>query len=330
MAEAEQQAAGGSGGGGTTSAPLLLPPLTALRAAAERVMARAVRRVMRQKVSSKETQGEDEEEVKLTLLLTWPRPPSSPSSSSSSCRLACHAQALPRPPRPPVVRAVACGQPRSNTRAKDSAWVRERRAAVELAKRAAAAFDAAAASAAAAAEAGAPPPSSSSSSVVVEETLLVGPQGALEEGASSNFFALTREGALQTAGEDVVLPGTVRAVVLAVARQGVERQVEGWPVSRVEEGRAPRLAEAGEWRACFVSSTSRQLLPVEEVLDATEAMAPAGGEAAAGGAVPVPRVAFRAGGGGGREKEEADAGVAALVAAVREAILADSEALPSL
>jgi hypothetical protein len=343
LAESAQAMAEAEGGGAAATTTLQLPPLPALRAAAERVMARAVRRVTRRRQGDEpEKQEEEEEEVKLTLLLTWPprrwegddadSAATAAANATDACRLACHAQALPRPPRPPVVRAVACGRPRANARAKDSAWVRERRAAVELAKRAAAAFDDGGGggrgdAAAAAAATTAPIP--------VEETLLVGPEGALEEGASSNFFALTRDGVLQTAGEDVVLPGTVRAVVLSVARRGLggggQAAASGcWPVSRVDEGRAPRLGEAaaGSWRACFVSSTSRQLLPVEEVLDATEAAAveaaaAAAGEAGSGaGAVPVPRVAFRTQGD--------DPGVAALVEAVRVAILEDSEPLPTV
>lgn len=301
------------------------PPLPQLRAAAERVMARAVRRVTR---GRRGQQQEEEEEVKLTLLLTW----GAVGSSSPSFRLCCHAQALPPLPRPAVVRAVACGRPRANARAKDSAWVRERRAAVDLAKRAAAALDDARGCGGGHGEGnnnqeqtGGASPSPSPSPSAVEETLLVGEGGALEEGASSNFFALTKDGVLQTSGEDAVLPGTVRAVVLRVAREGPGAEAAAaaaWPVASVAEGRAPRLAEAGQWRACFLSSTSRQLLPVDELLDATDA---AEAEAAGREDVPVPRVVFSSSASGGRG---GDPGVAALVAAVRAAILADSEPLP--
>jgi len=338
MAEAEAKAAAGEAGAGAAAAAAsaaaaaeaLIPPPAALRAAAELVMARAARSILRQK--------KDDEEVKLTLLLNWPAPPAGTTAAAAAAapaaggsapappaagrlRLLCHAQALPAAPRPAaVVRAVACGTPRANARAKDSAWVRERRAAVELAKRAAAALDASTAANAGDANANAAAAAAPAPSIPVEETLLVGPDGALEEGASSNFFVLTRDGALQTAGEDSVLPGTVRAVALDVARRGVAEGWPGWPVSRVEEGAAPRLGDASAWRACFVSSTSRQLLRVDEVLDATGAAA----AEAAGLPVPAPAVAFSVRGAAARPDE----GVASLVAAVRDAILADSEPLP--
>ena len=58
-----------------------------------------------------------------------------------------------------------------------------------------------------------------------------------------------------TAGDGLVLGGTVRRLLLEVCER------EGIPV--VFE--PPLVAEAGGWEACFVSSTSRLLLPVDEL-----------------------------------------------------------------
>ena len=87
----------------------------------------------------------------------------------------------------------------------------------------------------------------------VEEIVLVDSAGDLLEGLSSNFFALVG-GSLQTA-EEGVLMGTVRAAALDVcAREGV-------PVER----RAPKAADMAAWEGAFISSTSRLLLPVDEI-----------------------------------------------------------------
>ncbi|MER0387601.1 aminotransferase class IV, partial [Vibrio vulnificus] len=60
-------------------------------------------------------------------------------------------------------------------------------------------------------------------------------------------------GTVYTAGTGV-LAGTVREVILQVAAR------EGIPV--VLE--PPRLADLHRWEGCFISSTSRLLLPVDE------------------------------------------------------------------
>ena len=87
----------------------------------------------------------------------------------------------------------------------------------------------------------------------VEEVVLMDAAGDLLEGLSSNFYALVG-GALQTAEEGVLL-GTVRAAALDVcAREGV-------PVER----RAPKAADMAAWEGAFISSTSRLLLPVDEI-----------------------------------------------------------------
>jgi branched-chain amino acid aminotransferase len=84
--------------------------------------------------------------------------------------------------------------------------------------------------------------------------LLVGEQGELLEGLSSNFYAII-DGALWTAGEGV-LPGIAQQIVLDVA-PGV------LPVRREAPNKRdlPRMAEA------FITSASRGIVPVVQIDD---------------------------------------------------------------
>jgi branched-subunit amino acid aminotransferase/4-amino-4-deoxychorismate lyase len=84
------------------------------------------------------------------------------------------------------------------------------------------------------------------------EGLLVAADGSVLEGLSSNVF-LVRDGILHTA-EDGVLPGVTRAMVLEAARDLLPLATR--PL-RVDE-----LAEADE---CFLTSVSREVLPVVKV-----------------------------------------------------------------
>jgi branched-chain amino acid aminotransferase len=86
----------------------------------------------------------------------------------------------------------------------------------------------------------------------VEEGLIVGEDGAILEGLSSNFFAVI-DGALHTE-EDRALAGVTRSLVLEVAGELL-------PVDRRAVGRGdlPHVAEA------FVTSVSREVLPVVRI-----------------------------------------------------------------
>jgi branched-chain amino acid aminotransferase len=84
----------------------------------------------------------------------------------------------------------------------------------------------------------------------VEEGLMVAENGAVLEGLSSNFFAV-RDGRLWTE-EKRVLPGVTRALVLELA-EGV------LPVERT----AVILDDT--IRECFITSASREVLPVVRV-----------------------------------------------------------------
>ena len=85
------------------------------------------------------------------------------------------------------------------------------------------------------------------------ELLLATEDGELLEGSQTNFFAV-QDGAVVTAG-DGVLAGTVRRLLLEVCDR------EGIPVIF----RPPRLSEASQWDGVLISSTSRLLLPVDEL-----------------------------------------------------------------
>ena len=88
----------------------------------------------------------------------------------------------------------------------------------------------------------------------IHEGLLVGDDGAILEGLSSNFFAV-HGGALRT--EDMrVLRGVTRSMVLDVA---------GFVLPR-REG-ALRVDQLPETAECFITSVSREVLPVVRVDD---------------------------------------------------------------
>ncbi len=89
----------------------------------------------------------------------------------------------------------------------------------------------------------------------MNEIILRDEAGRLLEGAQTNFFAVTAEGALQTAGGGLVLEGTVRRRLLQVcAEAGIT--VDETP---------PRLADLGSWQGALISSTSRLALPIDWV-----------------------------------------------------------------
>ncbi|HEY7412597.1 MAG TPA: aminotransferase class IV [Vicinamibacteria bacterium] len=93
------------------------------------------------------------------------------------------------------------------------------------------------------------------------EGVLVGGDGALLEGLSSNFFAV-RGGRLYTE-EERVLHGVTRDLVLEVAASVLPRA-----------GRAARLEEAGAIEEAFLTSVSRGILPVARLDDVVLGAAP--------------------------------------------------------
>jgi branched-chain amino acid aminotransferase len=90
----------------------------------------------------------------------------------------------------------------------------------------------------------------------VQEGLMLAEDGAILEGLSSNFFAV-RKGVLRTE-EECALLGVTRSLVLEVAAGLV-------PV----EASAVRRAELGEVSECFITSVSREILPVVRIDERT-------------------------------------------------------------
>jgi branched-subunit amino acid aminotransferase/4-amino-4-deoxychorismate lyase len=155
----------------------------------------------------------DHGELKITVLVTV---------ANNIPQIRTHVMELGERARYPV-KVMVTGHPRDNPEAKDSEWVRERKI-LENEK-----------------------PDD------YNEVILVGDDGALFEGLSSNFFALMN-GSLYTAGSGVLL-GSVREAVLRVA--------ESMNIPVVLE--APLLEDIGKWEAAFISSTSRLLLPIDQL-----------------------------------------------------------------
>lgn len=89
----------------------------------------------------------------------------------------------------------------------------------------------------------------------MNEIILHDADGRLLEGTQTNFYVVTAEGALQTAGGGLVLEGTVRRLILQVCA------AEGIPVDETP----PRLTDLESWQGVLISSTSRLALPVDWV-----------------------------------------------------------------
>ena len=140
--------------------------------------------------------------------------------------VSAHVAPLPAPPTRPV-RVEFRGQGRSNAAAKSSSWVAER-APLEGLMREASVGD-------------------------VNEFLLLEGGKKILEGSQTNFFAV-KDGALVTAGEGVLF-GTVRRLALEVCdREKIPVVLE-----------APDIDDVHSWEGAFVSSTSRLMLPIDEL-----------------------------------------------------------------
>lgn len=87
----------------------------------------------------------------------------------------------------------------------------------------------------------------------INEALLVGEEGRILEGLSSNFFAI-KNGSLWTA-ETGILPGITRSLALQAANlEGLPVHLEGLPVSAI-----------GSIDGAFITSSSRSILPVRMI-----------------------------------------------------------------
>jgi len=86
------------------------------------------------------------------------------------------------------------------------------------------------------------------------EIVMAEPNGFLTEGMTSNFFTIEK-GIICTAPDSLVLNGTVRRALLQLCK---ERAI---PI----EMRMPNVNDAKEWEGCFITSTSRLVLPIDKL-----------------------------------------------------------------
>lgn len=132
----------------------------------------------------------------------------------------------PLPYVEPMVAAEAHRADRRNPTIKDVQWVNDRKELEEIQKTAG-----------------------------VNEVIMYDSAGMVTEGLQTNFFAVAADGTLLTAPAERVLSGTVRKVVLDVAKE------HGIPI-RLE---CPSIKDLDSWESCFICSTSRLVKPIREL-----------------------------------------------------------------
>lgn len=105
----------------------------------------------------------------------------------------------------------------------------------------------------------------------INEVVLVDDSENVYEGMASNFFAVRRrqqqqldedgvsksDYVIQCASLDHVLLGTIMKLVMALCEK--EKIDIEWVFPRLQDARA------GKWEGCFLTSTSRLLLPIETI-----------------------------------------------------------------
>ncbi|KAF9923798.1 Sulfhydryl oxidase 1 [Linnemannia zychae] len=163
---------------------------------------------------------DDASEAKITLLCTW-------NTKSDMPILLAHIEPLR------VLKECCCkvrvyGSPRQHANAKDSQWVRDRKALLEGLSH------------------------DTNEAVLLDET-----SQNLYEGLSSNFFVYDKaQQAIITAPLDSVLQGTILKIVLAVCEN------QKIPV----QFKFPNLKDINNWEGAFITSTSRLVLPIETMV----------------------------------------------------------------
>ena len=94
----------------------------------------------------------------------------------------------------------------------------------------------------------------------------------ITEGSSSNFFAIYRTPGkedsfiLRTAGLDKVLGGTVRELLLDKYSQTSQSDTSSPHLCLTVCTEPPTVDEIEDWVGCFLTSTSRLVLPISEVI----------------------------------------------------------------
>lgn len=91
----------------------------------------------------------------------------------------------------------------------------------------------------------------------VNEVLLMDDQDRLYEGMASNFLVV-KDGAVVCASLDHILLGSILKIVIKVCK---EHDIPfKWEFPLLQDGKQ------GKWEGCFLTSTSRLLLPIETIL----------------------------------------------------------------
>ncbi|KAI8077757.1 aminotransferase [Halteromyces radiatus] len=94
----------------------------------------------------------------------------------------------------------------------------------------------------------------------INEVVLIDDQGNVYEGMASNFFAVRRRNnsyVIQCASLEHILLGTVMKVLMSLCEQA-KINIE-WVFPKIQDARS------GKWEGCFLTSTTRLLLPIETI-----------------------------------------------------------------
>jgi branched-subunit amino acid aminotransferase/4-amino-4-deoxychorismate lyase len=185
----------------------------------------SVRLAVRDYLAEANAAGVAAHELKVTMLMSVSSSSTSPAASADACP-DVRVYVEPQPIRkPPIAVEVRQHAPRDQPNAKDTEWVRQREE-LERAK----ARD------------------------VDEVVMYAGDDLAVSEGLSSNF-AVIIDGAIHTPRKETVLFGTVF--------QLIERLCAAHSLPLVIDGVSVR--DRARWQAAFIASTTRGLLPVDEL-----------------------------------------------------------------
>ncbi|CEP11063.1 hypothetical protein [Parasitella parasitica] len=91
----------------------------------------------------------------------------------------------------------------------------------------------------------------------VNEVLLMDGQQRLYEGMASNFLAVKKDGTVLCAPLDHILLGSILKIVVSVCQKN--NVPFKWEFPMLQD------AKQGKWEGCFLTSTSRLLLPIETI-----------------------------------------------------------------
>jgi 5,10-methenyltetrahydrofolate synthetase len=166
---------------------------------------------------------------------------------SPSSHLFCHVEQLPNIATPPIIVELR-GKPRDNPLAKNIEWITERKHLEESRQEDVHEVVLSTISTSTSTSTKSKSEEPHSNSVSVASATIV-------EGTQTNVFVVTKDGTVRTAGEGV-LAGTVRKLVMEeCVRQNI-------PLDVTAGGDVTAL---NDWEEMFLTSTSRLVLPVDEV-----------------------------------------------------------------